>query len=97
MVFLRGKFDPLHNFQLGNVNFLNSGFIAVVANLRHVLQPVMQAVRQYGWKDYINLVRTRWEGEYSYALEHNGQHDAAELLGAILHEYASRFGVELCV
>ena len=56
----------------------------------------MEAVRQYKWKDYINLVRMRWEGEYRYALEHDGQHDAAELLGALLHEHASRFGVELC-
>ena len=94
---LRGEFVPLHNFQPGNVNFRNTCFIAVVANLRHVLQPVMEAVRQYKWKDYINVVRTRWEGEYRYALEHNGQHDAAELLGALLHEHASRFGVELCV
>ena len=87
----------MQNFQLGDVNFRNTCFIAVVANLRHVLQPVMEAVRQYKWQDYINLVRTSWEGEYSYALEHNGQHDAAELLGALLHEHASRFGVELCV
>ena len=94
---LRGEFVPLYNFQLGNVIFRNTCFIAVVANLRHVLQPVMEAVRQYKWKDYVNLVRTSWEGEYRYALEHNGQHDAAELLGALLHEHASRFGIELCV
>ena len=74
---LRGEFVPLHNFQPGDVNFRNTCFIAVVANLRHVLQPVMKAVRQYKWKDYINLVRTSWEGEYIYALEHDGQHDAA--------------------
>ena len=63
MGFLRGEFVPLQNFQPGDVNFRNTCFIAVVANLRHVLQLVMQAVRQYKWKDYINLVRTSWEGE----------------------------------
>ena len=61
-IFLRGEFVPLQNFQPGDVNFRNTCFIAVVANLRHVLQPVMEAVRQYKWKDYINLVRTSWEG-----------------------------------
>jgi len=54
-------------------------------------------VRQYTWKEYINLVRTSWEGDYRHALEHNGEHDAAELLGALLHEDASRFWVEVCV
>ena len=62
-----------------------------------VLQPVRQAVRQYRWKEYINLVCTSWNGQYSYASEHHGQHDAAELLGAISHDHACRFGVELFV
>ena len=97
MSLLRGDFVPLNNFQPGNVNFQNTCFIAVVANLRHILQPVMKEVRQYKWKDYIHRVRTSWHGEYSYGPGHHGQHDAAELLGDILHDYTSRFGVELCV
>ena len=39
-IFLRGEFVPLQIFQLGDVNFRNTCFIAVVANLRHVSQPV---------------------------------------------------------
>ena len=96
MALLGKDFVPLANFQDGDENFRNICFIAVVANLRHVLNPVMQSVQQYTWKEYINLVRTSWDGEYSYALEHDGQHDAAELLGALLHQHASTFGIELC-
>ena len=88
---------PLYRKNTGNVNFQNTCFIAVVANLRHVLQPVMKAVRQYRWKDYVTHVRTSWHGEYSCGPGHNGQHDAAELLGDILHDHTSRCGVELCV
>ena len=97
MSLLRNEWVPLKNFQPGGINFENSCFIAVVANLRHILKPVMQSVREYTWKDYINLVRTNWNGQYSYALEHHGQHDAAEFLGPILHEHAARFGIEMCV
>ena len=93
----RKDFVPLKNFQLVNENFRNTCFIAVVANLRNVLEPVMQAVQNKNWNDYVNLVRTAWDGQYSYAPEHDGQHDAAELLGAILHAHASRFGCEVCV
>ena len=97
MALLRKDFVALKNFPLGNENFRNTCFIAVVANVRHVLQPVMQAVQNKKWNDYVNLVRSTWDGQYSYAPEHDGQHDAAELLGAILHEHASRFGLEVCV
>ena len=97
MSLLRDEWMPLENFQPGGHNFENTCFIAVVANLRHILKPVMQSVRQYTWKDYINLVRTNWNGQYSYAFEHHGQHDAAELLGAILHQHAASFGIQMCV
>ena len=35
MPLLRAEFVPLFNFQRGDVNFENTCFIAVVANLRH--------------------------------------------------------------
>ena len=95
MSFLCDAFVPLYNFQPGNVNYENTCFIAVVANLRHVLQPVMDVVCQYTWNDYIHHVRTSWDGKYSYGQGHFGQHDAAELLGEILHEDAFRSGVRL--
>ena len=85
MLLLHEEFVPLFNFQHGDVNFRNTCFIAVVANLRHVLQPVMETVRAYSWKEYISLVRTSPHARYSYGPIHNGQHDAAELLGGILH------------
>ena len=77
---LREEFAPLFNFQYGDVNSQNTYFIAVVANLRQVLQPVMDTARQYRWKDYVNRVRTSWHGKYTYGPGHHGQHDAAELL-----------------
>ena len=97
MSLLRDEFVPLFNFQAGNVNFQNTCFIAVAANMRHVLLPVMEEVRQYTWKEYIMHVRTSWHGEYSYGPGHNGQHDAADLLGDVLHDDTARFGVVVCV
>ena len=97
MSLLRENFVPLYNFQAGNDNFKNTCFIAVVANLRHVLQPVMESVQQYNWKDYINYVRSNWNAKYEFAPEHNGQHDAAELLGDIMFAHRFLFGVEVCV
>ena len=90
-------FVPLFNFQPGSDNFRNTCFIAAVANLRHVLHPVMNHVEDFNWKDYINFVRSSWNQKYEFAPGHNGQHDAAELLGNILHDHTSRHGVELCV
>ena len=77
--------------------FRNTCFIAVVAQLRHLLQPVMESVRQYRWNDYIMFVRSMSNQKYGYTTpdQGDGQHDAAELLGDILHEYASDFGVEI--
>ena len=95
--FLRGAFVPLVNFQPGSLNFQNTCFIAAVANMRHVLEPVMESVQDYNWKDYINFVRSNWNQKYEFAPGHNGQHDAAELLGDILYDHRFRFGVELCV
>ena len=94
---LRGGFAPLHNFVPGHVNFQNTCFIAVVANLRHVLLPVMLEVWEHRWLNYIHRVRTSWRGAYRHGPGHNGQHDAAELLGDILHDYRSSFGIEMCV
>ena len=96
MALLREEFIPLDNFQHGSSNFQNTCFVAVVANLRHVLPPVMQAVRSYTWKEYINEVRRMQEGRYAYTLEHHGQHDAADLLGDIL-PHPAEFGIELAV
>ena len=91
MSFLREEFVPLQNFQPGHVNLENTCFIAVVANLRHILQPVMEFVREYNWNDVIHLVRRSYNGEYRHGPGHNGQHDAAELLGSILHEHTLHF------
>ena len=97
MSLLRQGFVPLCRETIGDVNFQNTCFIAAVANLRHVLQPVMEAVQQYRWREYVHHVRTSGHGEYGCGPGHNGQHDAADLLGDILHGHTSRCGVELCV
>ena len=97
MALLLDEFVPLFRETHGEEEYQNNCFIAVVANLRHVLQPVMEAVHEYKWKDYVHHVRTAWNGEYGYGPGHNGQHDAAELLGEILHGHTSRCGLEVCV
>ena len=78
-------FVPLVRETAGDPNFRNTCFIAVVANLRHVLQPVMQRVSEYTWIGYVTHVRSRHQ--YRYSEEHGGQHDAAELLGDIVHDH----------
>ncbi len=94
---LSEDYVPLYNFQLGSNDFRNTCFIAAVANLRHVLQPVMEITRRRTWKDFIIFARNEWKGKYAFAPEHDGQHDAAELLGDILHGTASWYGVEISV
>ena len=96
MSLLGEDFVPLHNFQAGDDDYKNTCFIAVVANLRHVLEPVMHAVEKYTWKDYIHRVRSSWDGTFAYAAEHHGQHDAADFLSEILYDYRTSFGVEVC-
>ena len=71
-------FAPLHNFVCGHVDLQNTCCSAVVANLRHVLLPVMQEVREHRWLKYIHRVRTSWRGAYRHDPGHDGQHNAAE-------------------
>ena len=95
---LSEDYAPLYNFQPGSNDFRNTCFIAVVANLRHVLTPVMALTRRHTWKEFIVFVRRVWEeGKYAFAPEHDGQDDAAELLGDILHGTESWYGVEISV
>ena len=89
---------PLYNF-LGGDNFRNTCFIAVVANLRHVLEPVMEYTQTFTWTEFVNHLRAL-QDHNSLTLKYgahdgNGQHDAADLLGDLLHDGASAesFGV----
>ena len=72
MPLLREQLVPLFNYQPGDIHFESTCFIAIVANLRHILQPVTETVRQYAWKEYINRVRTSWHGQCSYGVVHHG-------------------------
>ena len=69
-------------------DFHNTCFIAVVANLRHLLQPVQQQISQYSWVELVNYVRREMRDHRSNLLfssdDGNGQHDAADLLSEFL-------------
>ena len=86
-----GGFIPLVNFlPEGGQDFENTCFIAVVANLRQVLPPVMEVIREkkHTWESFVRFCRTQIVDE-KLALKFgsedgNGQHDATELLGAIV-------------
>ena len=69
-------------------DFHNTCFIAVVANLRHLLKPVQQQISQYTWIELVNYVRREMRDHRSNLLfssgDGNGQHDAADLLSEFL-------------
>ena len=85
-----GAFVPLPNFiPSGGRDFQNTCFIAVVANLRHVLPPVMQFItdQKHTWESFVSFSRTLRDDKQALKFgsgDGNGQHDAAELLGAII-------------
>ena len=82
-------FLPLPNFQPGDVDFMNTCFIAVIVNLRYLIPAVFTVLglSSLSWKQVIKMVRrTKWDGKYGYDNQYRGQHDAAELLGDILWE-----------
>ena len=77
---------PLPNFQAGDDRFKNTCFIAAVVNLRGLFPAIGRKLQleEQDWKDVICIARSLDNNKYSYAPEHGGQHDAAELLGDCL-------------
>ena len=77
---------PLPNFQAGDDRYKNMCFIAAVVNLRGLFPAIGRKLQleERGWKDVICIARSLDNNKYSYAPEHGGQHDAAELLGDCL-------------
>ena len=87
---LHGKeFVELTNFlpKRGR-DFHNTCFIAVVANLRHLLTPVQQQISHFTWIELVNFVRQQMRDDRSNlrfsSRDGNGQHDAADLLSEFL-------------
>ena len=87
---LHSAFVPLLNFlPEGGHDFANTCFIAVVANLRHVLPPVMKFMNEHKhtWASFVTYsraLRDRNDDLKFGSRDGNGQHDATELLGAII-------------
>ena len=83
-------FVPLHNFlEDHGEDFANTCFIAVVANLRNVLPPVMNFLveHRHSWSSFVTYARTLRDEKHTLKFsskDGNGQHDATELLGTIL-------------
>ena len=83
------EFIRLDNFLPGHgSDFSNTCFIAVVANLRHLLCPVHQQISQYTWTELVNYVRQEMRDDRMNlrfsSRDGNGQHDAADLLSEFL-------------
>ena len=81
-------------------DFHNTCFIAVVANLRHLLVPVRQQTCQRTWIELVNFVRQEMRDDQSNLLfssyDGNGQHDAALLLSEFLNTAPwNTFGVRI--
>ena len=88
MASLLHDFVPLPNFQ-DDADFANTCFIAVVANLRHVLPPVMNFMTEHKhtWTSFVTYARILRDKKGALKFgsrDGNGQHDATELLGAII-------------
>ena len=83
------EFMELTNFMPGRgPDFRNTCFVAVVANLRHLLRPVHLETSKRTWTQFVTFVRQSLRdrrGELLFsASDGSGQHDAAALLGEFL-------------
>ena len=91
-------FVPLHNFLADyGEDFANTCFIAVIANLRNVLPPVKKFLveHRHSWSSFVTYTRTLADEKHALKFgskDGNGQHDATELLGAILPSDPTIFG-----
>ena len=87
---LQSEFVPLHNLDYARgIDFEHTCFIAVVANLRHVLPPVMKFMNEgrHTWPSFVTYSRSIRDRHHALKFgsqDGNGQHDATELLGAII-------------
>ena len=83
------EFIELRNFlPLPGRDFRNTCFVAVVANLRHLLHPVRLETSRRTWTQFVTFVRRELRDAKAKLLfsatDGDGQHDAAELLGEFL-------------
>ena len=83
------EFIELRNFlPLPGRDFRNTCFVAVVANLRHLLYPVRLETSKRTWTQLVTFVRRELRNAKAELLfsatDGEGQHDAAELLGEFL-------------
>ena len=83
------EFIELRNFLPSRGrDFRNTCFIAVVANLRHLLRPVHLVTSKRTWTQFVTFVRRELRDDKAELLfsasDGEGQHDAADLLGEFL-------------
>ena len=83
------QFMELRNFlPARGRDFRNTCFIAVVANLRHLLRPVHLETSKRTWTELVTFVRQEMRNDRSELLfsasDGTGQHDAALLLSEFL-------------
>ena len=83
------EFIELRNFMPGRgPDFRNTCFVAVVANLRHLLRPVHLETSKRTWNQFVTFVRRELRDHQAQLLfsasDGSGQHDAAVLLGEFL-------------
>ena len=92
------EFVALPNFQPGSLDYRNTCFIAAVVNLRTVLPQIatVLALDSSSWKEVIHHARQLFNGKYEYSAVHNGQHDAAEFLGDVLHQNCRNTQLHTC-
>ena len=92
------EFVALPNFQQGSLDYRNTCFIAAVVNLRSVLPQIatVLGLDNSSWKEVIHHARQLFNGEYGYSAVHNGQHDAAEFLGDVLHQNCRNTQLQMC-
>ena len=95
------SFEPLPNF-LDDGDFANTCFIAVVANLRHVLPSVNKFLNEqnHTWPSFVRYCRALRDRNDVLKFgsgDGNGQHDATELLGSIIPSdpMISGYGVQI--
>lgn len=95
------EFMELRNFMPGRgPDFRNTCFVAVVANLRHLLRPVHSVTSKLTWTQFVTFVRQSLRDRSGQLLfsasDGSGQHDAAALLGEFLSAVPnSSFGTRI--